>query len=320
LETLGIKVLAVPREYETKRKSKFKARALHYVTELMKDSGFDLKSLWSYKLDDDTVIGEDTLLGISSFVANSEDTNKIMGMGLILYDRGWDKANRLNIEESIRTHTLFSVLGEMKLLGHAFSGYNGSHFIVREDVETEIGWDFGPTRAEDLMFAKILKERYGKNTIGILPGFAHEQPPYTIKDFLKQRRRWIKGNFDALKSDLIGLRSKLEILYGLVTWYSGFPAFLAMLTALLYPTGGLFEWFGFSAGVTWASLYNIYRYGYKINEKYVNEELKRDGKFKKFGKAFVGSLLESIAPWYGLFTKSNTFDVIDKSVSKTKKE
>jgi cellulose synthase/poly-beta-1,6-N-acetylglucosamine synthase-like glycosyltransferase len=243
-----------------------------------------------------------------------------MGIGLILYDRGWEKTKWLNIEESVRTHTEFNIYGEMKLLGYSFYGCHGSHFILRGDTENEIGWDFGPIRAEDLMFVKILRERYGKNTIELLPGLAHEQPPYTIKDFLKQRRRWVKGNFDILRSDLIGLRSKLEILYGVIGWYSAFPAFLATLSTILHPTGGLFEWFGFSAGLIWASLYNIYRYGYKINEKYVNEELKRDGKFKKFGKAFVGSLLESIAPWYGLFTKSNTFDVIDKSLSKTKKE
>ncbi|MEM5805509.1 MAG: glycosyltransferase family 2 protein [Candidatus Aenigmatarchaeota archaeon] len=308
----GVKILAVPKEYETRRKTKFKARALHYTSEIIKNFDIDLKNCWSYKLDDDTVIGEDTVLGINSFCINSEAENKRMGMGLILYDRGWDKSGVLNIEESIRTHDDFSVYGEMKLLGYSFNGCHGSHFIVRSDTESEIGWDFGPTRAEDLLFIKILREKYGRNSVGILPGFAHEQPPYSIKDFLKQRRRWVKGNFDVLKSDLIGLRSKLEILYCLTNWYMAFPAFLATLSTLLHPTGSFHPYLGFSAGLTWASLFNIYRYGYKINSKYVDDNLKNEGIFKKVGKAVIGSLLESIAPWYGLFTKSSGFDVIDK--------
>jgi len=67
---------------------------------------------------------------------------------------------------------------------------DGSHFIVRSDVEASIGWDFGEITVEDFIFSYLLK--HNSIQLSILKGFAYERPTLTYKDFLRQRR-WVKG-------------------------------------------------------------------------------------------------------------------------------
>jgi hypothetical protein len=83
-------IIKVPKNYETKNKTKYKARALNYAIEVRKDRGEINQRTWIYHMDEESVVGEDTILGIIDFI-EGEGRNKVLGIGLIVYPINWGK-------------------------------------------------------------------------------------------------------------------------------------------------------------------------------------------------------------------------------------
>jgi beta-1,4-mannosyltransferase len=310
LRNLGVKVFAVPAEYKTKNNTKFKARALNYATELRKELGFNTKNDWVYHQDEETMVGEDTILGNIDFILNS-GYEKVCGTGIILYPQNW-KNKVTFVKEFVRPSNDYRMLGCIKLLGFGIFGYHGSHFICRADAEETIGWDFGEIKAEDLLFTINLSKRYKKG-IGVMRGFAYEKPPFTIGDHLKQRRRWVLGTIDFIKRNDIELKYKVSSIYSLVSWYSAVPSLVATVLNILYPTGGMFIMSGALAGLVWYSLFNMVRDGYHMHYLYLNKKPKNFGdKAKLISNAILGLFVESLAPWYAILKRTNSFECVKK--------
>ena len=213
----------------------FKARALHYASEVRIDRGIDTPDDWIYHQDTETMIGEDTVLGCLDFVTDTGD-GRLIGAGIILYPQDW-KYRFNSVEETTRSVGDLGAMGQMKMWGAVPFGYHGSHLIVRADVENEIGWDYGRVRSEDLLFSLKLRERFGGVTRS-LKGFAYEKPPFTVGDHLKQRRRWILGSMEVLARKDVKTKYKLPLIYSLGSWLSAIPSIIATARRLTLPDRG----------------------------------------------------------------------------------
>jgi hypothetical protein len=99
---------------------------------------------------------------------------------------------------------------------------HGSNLLVRSDVEDNIGWNFGPTLAEDQLFGYLVYEKYGSNSMGWHGGVLLEQPPLNIKDHFMQRRRWVLGSLQNV--DKFSTIHRIKLSYKLMTYFLGFAA------------------------------------------------------------------------------------------------
>lgn len=146
-----------------------------------------------------------------------------------------------------------------------------------------------------------------------MKGFAYEKPPLTVKDMLRQRRRWAQGALNVLKRRDIWLRYRLAALYALVSWLSALPSLIALIANIINPTGGLFTCSGTLAGFIWFSLFKAYQKGYELNIPYIKSlENTLRNKVKTVLAIGFGMVLESVAPWYALLRPTKKFEVIAK--------
>ncbi len=310
LEMAGARVIAVPGWYKTPNLTGFKARALQYACEVRIAEGIDTPSDWVYHQDTETVVGEDTILGNLDFILRADST-RLLGIGIILYPQDW--AYRFNsVEETARSSGDIAAMGQMKLWGTSPFGYHGSHFLVRADVENSVGWDFGKVRSEDLIFGIKVQDRYGP-IIRNMKGFAYEMPPLSFHDQLKQRRRWVTGSIEALRRKDICRKRKLPIIYGAASWLSALPSIAAAILSFVHPTGGFIPYLGGAiTGLLWWSMYSGYRVGYELHAPYLDGARGRWDGLRLAYSAFIGLLVDAIAPWYAVFSRTKGYDEIRK--------
>lgn|GEM_PF-335764 len=312
LASMGSRIIIVPRDFSTPNGTRYKARALTYAHKVLVEEGLANRDTWIYHQDDETKVGEDTVLGIMDYIANA-DENDIYAAGVINYSDSLTYTPS-RAQEPSRSYDDFRILFTTKTNGKLSFGHHGSHLLVRADIEVGIGWDFGDVRTEDWMFGLMMwqKHKPGKT---ILKGFGYEKPPLSARGLLKQRRRWAYGAMQIIRDKRIKPRFRLTALYGMVSWLSGLPSLMAFILALIHPTGGLFPGSGFIAGFTWYSLYRYYSAGYGLNEIYIAGRERNGslaGKFRKIAAIIGGMVLEALAPWYALIRPPKGFEVIRK--------
>ena len=311
LESDGAILVVTPQEYRTLHDSKFKARALHFASELRQEKGINTLNDWVYHQDTETMVGEDTVLGNLDYIIDADD-NQLIGSGIILYPQNW-RYHYNSVEETTRSVNDIGAIGQMRLWGIVPFGYHGSHLIVRADVENEIGWDFGEVRSEDLLFSLKLREKFGAVTRP-MKGFAYEKPPLTMGDQLKQRRRWILGTIEVLRRRDVALKFKAPIIYSLSSWLSALPSIIASILGLVYPTGGIFPFIGgFFTGFIWWTIYSAYKVGLDLHDSYVSpfEPWK---KMKILAGAALGLFFDALAPWYALVKRTSRYEEIKKDL------
>jgi egghead protein (zeste-white 4 protein) len=310
--SMGSRIIIVPRDFSTPNGTRYKARALTYAHKVLFEEGLANRDTWIYHQDDETKVGEDTILGIMDYIANAAG-NDIYAAGIINYSDSLAYTPS-RAQEPSRSYDDFRILFTTKTNGRLSFGHHGSHLLVRADTEIGIGWDFGDVRTEDWMFGLMMWQKHKPGNT-ILKGFCYEKPPLSARDLLKQRRRWAYGAMQIIRDKRVKLRFRLAALYGMVSWFSGLPSIIAFILTLIHPTGGLFPGSGFIAGFTWYSLYRYYSAGYSINEIYIASQEKNSGlagKFRKITAIIGGMMLEALAPWYALIRPPRGFEVIKK--------
>lgn len=312
LEEEGARIVVVPRTYKTLNKTMYKARALQYTNEYRVKNGFSSHKTWVYHQDEETMVGEDTVLGILDFISSSCEA--LMGSGIILYPQNWTKTY-LSIQETTRSSNDIGLIGQIKSLGYSLMGYHGSHFIIRADIENKVGWDFGLSRSEDLVFSIKVKMMLG-SVMKPLKGFAYEKPPFTFGDQQKQRKRWIRGAIEVLARDDINLASKLLIFYGLLSWLSALLSILSAIFNLYLSTGGLIRNGGFLAGFIWFMIYYSYLSGFEMHRPYIGPLAKPGmSSLLRLLPEFVYALIsDAIGPWNALLFPNSSYDNIQKDV------
>jgi len=297
----NLKVYFVPEIYKTKKNAKYKARALEFANEIRRNKRLDKPNVWVYHQDEETRIGEDTVFGILEFIIRHSKDFINYGGGIITYPINY--CNSITSDnEFARTGDDFRIL-ESLTRGDSLFGYHGSHFLCRSDIESKIGFDEN-TLAEDYVFSIKVEKK------DVLKGFAYEEPPQSIKDFLKQRRRWLIGMWRSLFIRDIRLKYKLAGIYAILTWYSALPSIIVLFQNLFYNAGDIFPFFGFISGFIWFNIFAVIKTGYEINKKYV----KKFSLISRIRNVAIGLLIEAIAPWYTLFSKRPmTFEIVRKS-------
>ncbi len=307
LEENGAVVIATPARYTTRNRSVFKTRALQYAADLRRDRGMDGERDWVYHQDTETMIGEDTVLGNLDFTLNA-GPGTVAGSGIILYPQG-----RLdgctNLQETTRSVADLCATGQANMWGWVPFGYHGSHILIRGDAEAAVGWDYGRVRSEDLLFSVRMRERFGR-CVGAMKGFAYEKPPFSVRDHLKQRRRWILGTFEVIRRRDVPLRKKAPLIYSSVSWLSALPSLAATIITLINPSGGFIPYLsGAFTGLVWWSIFNSYMMGYELHRGYTGS---RKGVLQFIRDTVIGMAADAAAPWYAIVSNTTKYEEISK--------
>jgi egghead protein (zeste-white 4 protein) len=306
LERAGVEVIVVPDSYATALGTEGKARALEFATELRRRRGLAGEDVWVYHQDEETCVGQDTLLGISQFV---RDGRWSVGTGVILYPIDWS-GSPSHVQEVTRSFDDFRVLDSMTLPGNPTTGFHGSHFLVRSDIEDTVGWDaHGYTPAEDLLFELRVRARFGA-VFGVLRGFAYEKGAFSLKDQIQQRRRWVHGVLHALRprSELPRER-RLAVAYGALSWFSALPSVAVLVASAWLRYGPILIVTGVFTGFIWVSMVLAYVEGYRMHRAYLERPI---GALRFVAAGMLGALVDVTAPWYALLTRPSRSDFIPK--------
>ncbi len=135
-----------------------KGRALQYAVEHRRKMAQNTSSYWIFHMDDESYVAPQTVLALLKFIREGRG---VASEGPIFYPLKFETANRLTaIAESIRPYGCYDCVSQMT--NPPPLHMHGSNLLVRSDVEDTIGWNFGPTLAEDQMFGFKVYEKYGR--------------------------------------------------------------------------------------------------------------------------------------------------------------
>ncbi len=308
----GVRIVVTPADYRTPRGTTRKGRALQYAVERRHEAFPDLSKVWVYHQDEETAIGEDTVLGIDEFVRGHQH-DQALGVGLILYDQhfSWRPSQ---LAELARTDTDLRLMFSVVRVNNPFGGFHGSHWIMRADAEEDVGWDVGPgVLTEDLIFE--LRTRLMKGGIcHVLKGVVHEMAPLVVRDQLRQRRRWVQGIESTYVHYKFRAVRRAVLTYSMFAWYCAVFAIPSMVLALTIGFGPIISFERFLTGFIWVSLVAHFYRGWVLHRPYVAASRQP---LRILAMGIFGSYTDGIAPWYASLTKRPAhFEVIRKDASR----
>lgn len=208
-------VIVVEKEYSTNAIKK--GRALQYAVEFRRKCAKNSLKQWVFHMDDESCVTTQTVLSLLKFIRSSGPA--VVSEGPIFYPLKFEFANPLTaIAESIRPFTCYDCVSQMT--NPPPLHMHGSNLLVRSDIEDMIGWNFGPTLAEDQLFGYKVYEKYGPKSLGWHGGILLEQPPLNIKDHFMQRRRWVLGSLQNMNK--FPIIHKFKVMFKLSTYFLGF--------------------------------------------------------------------------------------------------
>lgn len=183
-------------------------------------------------------------------------------------------------------------------------------------AERLVSYDHGldGSIAEDCYFSMIAY----KNgfTFNFIEGEMWEKSPFTIRDFLQQRKRWMQGIFLVVHSPNIPLQNKLFLAMSLYAWMTMPLSTTNLIFASMYPLPPT-AWCNFLS--TFVGAVSIYMYVFGVIKSF---SLVRIG-FKRYVLCLVGAIftipfnviIENVAVLWGFFGKKHKFFVVQKQVT-----
>lgn len=205
-----------------------KARALQYAVEHRRKNRKNTSKHWIFHMDDESYVTPQTILALLKFIRKGRG---VASEGPIFYPLKFEIANRLTaIAESIRPFSCYDCVSQMTHPPPLHM--HGSNLLARSDVEDAVGWDFGPTLAEDQLFGYKIFEKYGASSMGWHGGILLEQPPLTIRDHFFQRRRWIIGTLQNIHH--FPPWHKRKLVFKSITYFLGFVSAVASSILSVY--------------------------------------------------------------------------------------
>jgi hypothetical protein len=197
---IPVAAYVLPKEYETARGTKLKARALHYMVELRRN-GLNRKpgKTFIVHYDEESVITPNELKRLLVHLAS---TAKRLMEGPIYYPLEYKQTSVLcQAMEANRPIGCFECRAVME---HGVPFHlHGSNLVIDEALENELGWDIGnldgqPFIAEDFVFGMLAYLHYGRAVFGWHGCVMLEQPPFSVKSAFRQRYRWVVGVLQGL--------------------------------------------------------------------------------------------------------------------------
>lgn len=309
-----IREVVIPSSYSSKTGAMFKARALQYCLE--DDNNILGENDWIVHLDEETILTDNVVRGIVNFVSKGKHE---FGQGLITY------ANEEIVNWMTTLADTFRVAEDMGKLRFQFwmfhrplFGWKGSYVVSKYSAEKDVSYDHGQdgSVAEDCYFSMIAYQK--GYTFDFVEGEMWEKSPFSIKDFIQQRKRWLQGIFLVVHSPKINLVNKLFLLMSLYAWMtiplSTSNIFLAYFVPL--PTDS----FTFlNVLVAFVGAVSIYLYIFGAVKSF---SLVRMG-LPKYSLCIVGALItipfniciENVAVIWGLMGKKHKFYVVEKRIT-----
>ena len=196
--------------------------------------GENTQDTFVYHLDDDTHIGKDTAASLAQFIELDGD-RFLLAQGILSFPHHLTPSRFCRLADAIRpADDLTRFASFTGALGTPLGGLHGEHLVVRADIEDEIGWDFADTVIEDAVLRDSILhcDIHGAQRCSIW--YSYGASPATIKDLVRQRRRWIEGLCLAFNREL-PLIPKVPLLYSIFTWSLApfqFVGLALILTAL----------------------------------------------------------------------------------------
>ncbi|KAI5478547.1 egghead protein (zeste-white 4 protein), glycosyltransferase family 2 protein [Pseudohyphozyma bogoriensis] len=178
--------IVCPKSYKSPLgKAKYKARALDYFRYHVSLGVYD----WILHMDEESVTDAESLRHCIEFIRY---TPHHFGQGIILYNgEGYWENWYFTVADGIRVgDDLARFHFQNSVIHRPVFGVHGSFLMTNGEMENECTWDFG-SLAEDFEFSQDAWRR--GFTSGRIHGIVREQSPTTLRDFLKQRRRWFMG-------------------------------------------------------------------------------------------------------------------------------
>ena len=215
-------IVVVPEDFQCE--ASYKARALEYSRRLRSDrrlNDFSVKVLF---VDDDGV-------PTKSFIEKVFKADYDVCEGIPAPRTGYGRL--LSHMDDLRTINCLYMCSVFQGLGRPIH-VHGEGLCVRGSAEELVTWDYQMFASEDLVFGHmaVLQGR----TWGFVWDYMEITSPFTWRDFLTQRRRWLWGNIHAIRH-VLPLRSSI-LLIGLYT-YGLFTFVVSTVGIVLAPIGKL---------------------------------------------------------------------------------
>ena len=298
--------IVVPDCYTTSQGAKWKARALNYALTASRAKYND----WIFHLDEESQIDINTIYGISAFMR--EHPGKI-GQGAILYNRELSSNPWLTLADSLRTGDDIGRFYAQYQAGNCAFGMHGSFILVQNSVEQYIGFDFPPNLCvtEDAYFGlKAYENRY---QFGWVNGYVYEQSPRTVRDFLKQRRRWFIGIVQVIRGPL-SWNTKGVLMLSTISWAGSILVGMATLVNLAHPVIVPLS-IRLGSDIALGIYASLYLSGLHLNLR--DQGYSRVQRLKYYLTLLVSipaySLIETLGIAYGIVKPELGFEVISKN-------
>ena len=310
----AVHFVQVPVDYVTPNKALYKARALQYALE-KRDLKEESKNVYNLHLDEESQLTPEVLAGIHRFLRDPANRESV-GQGEIQYNAyNYGEKKLITAIDSIRTgDDLGRFRFQLKLMHRPLFGLHGSFLFIPQIIERRIGFDLGGKGSitEDAYFALLAADQGVK--FDWIDGHIREQSPFTIRDVLRQRRRWISG-LEILASDsLMKLSTRLPLRINLVLWEVAWVSML--ITIINIVVGGSYYpiWMSYLAGFLTGGYISLYTVGAYRNLRGVNYSLL----YKLYIYVLVfllvplAAIVEAISVVYALVYPMKTFEVVQK--------
>lgn len=318
ISRLHVSFYLVPKEYQTKRGARYKARALHYLSEQRQKAAYATnKNLdtWILHLDEESVITKQSLAGISEYINNPKYANSI-GQGEIKYNsHQYGKRLLITAIDAVRTgDDLGRFRFQYKLAKNPIFGMHGSYFLVPEKLESSQGFDLGGKGSitEDAYFAFHAIEK--GVPFNWIHGFIREQSPFSIAAILRQRRRWYCGLMTLSFDKELKLKTRLFLMLNMLFWTVSWSGPIFTIANLAYRNGYSPLTLTIAAAIIQGSYCATYLVG--AYRGVIGSGLGMPKRVLLYLITFIlfpiSNTIEGIAILYGIIRPVKTFDVVKK--------
>ncbi|XP_050417566.2 beta-1,4-mannosyltransferase egh [Patella vulgata] len=215
-ESLNVREVVVPENYQTKHGSRYKARALQYCLE----EGVNILSDndWIIHLDEETLMTESSLIGVINFI---NDGQYEFGQGVITYANEEIVCWITTLADCIRVGIDYGLIRfSLGQLHRPIFNWKGSFIVANAGAEKSVSFDFGleGSITEDCYFGmKAWEMGYRFNFI---EGEMWEKSTFSVMDYIRQRRRWFLGISKVFLSNNIKLPYRTGLFFLLTSQLS----------------------------------------------------------------------------------------------------
>jgi len=311
-----VREIVVPSDYKTKSGALYKARALQYCLE--DEVNILNNNDWVVHLDEETVLTESAVKGVFNFV---HDGQHHFGQGVITYTNLGIENLLITLADSIRVAIDHGTLRfQFTYLHQPIFNWKGSFVVANAAAEKEVTWDHGPegSIAEDCFFGMVAMSK--GFTFGFIQGEMWESSPFNIKDYIKQRRRWLTGITMTFWSRKLPLRCKFGLFFMVWAWTLLPVTTTNILIQFLFPMPWLL--YDVVSGVMAGTFYYLFMLGAAKSFSPV-----RIGWLRYFSMillSLVSMLIvivgENMAAILVIFGKRPKFEIVNKDPNKASKK